>query len=109
MIEMNYNVYSNCAHSFGAELYRNCTDGYVNIAIFDPGGEKRFFSIPTAQAKASALTTAVAPLLNANVFFQVNPITTAIGGHARGSLKDVASVPAFFADIDFKKIGRAHV
>lgn len=99
---MNYSVYSNCADSFGAELYRGCTDGYVNIAIFDPAGAKRFFSIPIDLAKTSALTAAVIPFLNANVFFQVNPITTAIGGHARGSLKDVASVPAIFADIDFK-------
>ncbi len=99
---MNYNIYSNCAYSFGSELYRGCTDGYVNIAIFDPAGAKRFFSIPIDQAKTSAITGAVTPFSNANVFFQVNPITTAIGGHARGALKDVASVPALFADIDFK-------
>ncbi|HYD86232.1 MAG TPA: primase-helicase family protein [Vitreimonas sp.] len=103
---MDYNLYSNCAHSFGAELYRGCADGYMNIAIFDPAGTKRFFSIPVDQTKTPALTDAVTPLLNANVFFQVNPITTAIGGHSRGSLKDVASVPAFFADIDFKNPGK---
>ncbi len=99
---MNYNLYSESAHDFCAELYRGCTNGYISIAIFDPSGAKRFFSIPVAQARTTALTTAVTPFLNANVFFQVNPIGTAIGGHARGSLKDVASVPAFFADIDFK-------
>lgn len=103
---MHYNTYSNCAHSFGAELYRGCTNGYMNIAIFNPGGAKTFFSIPIDQAKTVALSGAVAPSLNANVFFQVNPITTAIGGHARGSVEDVASVPAFFADIDFKNPGK---
>lgn len=103
---MHYNTYSNCAHSFGAELYRGCTDGYMNIAVFNPAGVKTFFSIPIDQAKTVALSGAVAPSLKANVFFQVNPITTAIGGNARGSLKDVASVPAFFADIDFKNPGK---
>lgn len=102
---MHYNTYSNCAHSFGAELYRGCTDGYMNIAIFNPAGVKTF-SIPIDQAKTVALSGAVAPSLKANVFFQVNPITTAIGGNARGSLKDVVSVPAFFADIDFKNPGK---
>ena len=103
---MDYNVRSNCAYSFGDELYRGCTDGYLNLAIFQRSGAKRFFSIPISEAKASSLNAAVEPWLNANVFFQVNPISSKIGGHARGSLKDVASVPAFFADIDFKNPGK---
>lgn len=100
---MNYNTYSNCAHSFGAELYRGCTDGYVNICTFEPNDGPKFgFSISLEDAKSPQLASVLALLTNTNVYFQVMPNLTDIVWPKRGTVKDVAIVPGFFADIDFQ-------
>lgn len=99
---MHFNQYSESAHDFCAELFRGCTDGYVNIWTKDRFEEKDSFSITFAETTTPDLTDIVSGLTDRNIYLQVRPVSVPFEGGARGSVEHVTVVQAFFADIDFK-------